>query len=806
MLKNYLTTALRIMMRQQGFTAINILGLTIGIACSLLLILYISNELSYDRFHTAADQIHRIGLKGKLQGNAFVSAETGAPLARVLQKEAPAISSTLRIANWPTFPVRYKERRFTEPYLLIADSNFFSFFNFELVEGDVKQVLKGRDKLVISESTAKRYFDYKGAGDESPIGKSLQLAQGYSAKVTGIAKDAPANSHFHFTVILSMASWVEVEQGAWLNRLVLTYVKLNEGHTISEVETQFNPIIENYIDQELRKTNQTSLDGFKKQGNTIEFFSQPLTSIHLHSKLSDEIEINGNSQYIYMFGAVALFITALACINFMNLSTARSASRAKEVGIRKTVGAIQKRLIFQFLFESYLYLIIAVFFAIGLVWLSLLPFNIITEKHLSILSFLHPVFLLGIFVFILIVGAVAGSYPAFYLSFFHPTEVLKGQIRSGRKTYSVRNALVVFQFFISIMLIIASLVVYQQLRYIQKLDVGFNSSNILNLLHTANLKDKSDEFRKALLRNPEIISASYANRLPPNIDWEAVFRVDAKGKNHLLAVYEMDEDHLKTMGYEMESGRYFNNESPTDPVIILNQTAAKKLGIISRDSVYLSSTYDADTSYRRKVIGIMHDFNFKSLKDSIQPLAIVPGRKPNWEMAIRIKGDDTERTIELIKSLWKQHVPDAPFEYTFIDQNFKVKYEGEKRISEVFIIFTLLAILIACLGLFGLATYATDQRSKEIGIRKALGARPYGIVLLLTKDFTRLIAIAFVLATPAAWFALEYWLNLYPYRIHVSVSVVIASGVIALIIGVLTILFKAWKVASDNPIKALRNE
>ncbi|HEY5823107.1 MAG TPA: ABC transporter permease [Cyclobacteriaceae bacterium] len=807
MLKNYLTTALRIMLRQQGFTIINILGLTIGIACSLLLIIYINHELSFDRFHKDSDRIYRIGFEGKLQGDRFLSGETGAPLAAVFQKDLPAIQSTLRLANWPTFPVRYKDKAFTEPYLLIADSNFFSFFDFELIEGSPAAVLKGKDKLVISESTAKRLFDYKGPGDQTPIGKSIMLAQGYSAKVTGIAKDTPANSHFHYSIILSMASWAEVEQGGWLNRLVLTYFKLKPGHSVSEVESQYEVLINKYVDEELQKNNHVTLNEFKKQGNSLNFFTQSISSIHLNSWLDDEIEINGNLQYIYLFGAVALFITALACINFMNLSTARSASRAKEVGVRKAVGAVQRRLIFQFLFESYLYVIIAVLLAILLVWITLLPFNILSGKHLTMDVFLEPQFMLSIFVFMLIVGAAAGSYPAFYLSFFNPMDVLKGQLRSGRNTYSLRNTLVVFQFFISIVLIIATMVVYQQLRYIQQLNVGFNSGNIINLLHTANLKQKAVDFKKELLSNKEIISASYANRLPPNVDWQSVFRVEGKKTNHLLGVYEMDEDHLKTMGYVMESGRFFSpGTTPNKNEIILNQTAIKKMGIKNRDSVKLSSNYDADTSFRRTVIGVIRDFNFKSLKDSIQPLAVVPSRVPNLEMAIRITHGNTSEKLEQIKTLWQKYAPDAPFEYTFIDQNFKTKYEDEKKVGEVFIIFTLLAILIACLGLFGLATYATEQRTKEIGIRKAIGAQPITIVLLLTKDLTRLIAIAFVIAAPVAWFTLNYWLNYYPYRIQISPWIILSSGLLACSIGLFTIVFKAWSAASANPVKALRNE
>lgn len=808
MIKSYLTLALRIMIGQRGFVFINLSGLTIGIACSLLLFLYIQDELSFDRFHPDADRTFRIGFESKLQGHESISAETGSPLAAALQK-SKAVESVIRIANWPTFPIRYQGRAFTEPYLLLADSNFFFFFRFELVAGDPEKVLNQPDQLVLSESAARKYFDYKGPGDTSPIGKTMVLAQGYNAKVVGIAKDAPLNSHFHYTVILSIKSWTELSESRWINGVVHTYFKLADGATTDDVQRHLESLIETDINEELKETYQTTLHQFEQQGNYLAFFTQPLVDIHLKSRLADEIEQNGNIQYIYLFGTIAVFITILACINFMNLSTARSANRAKEVGVRKAVGALQSRLISQFLFESMLFTLAAVAIALGIIRMVLLPFNLLTEKQIQFSILFQPTFLTGIVLFITLVGLLAGSYPAFFLARYSPVEVLKGRARIGRKKYGIRNTLVIFQFFISITLMAATLVVYQQLRFIQNQSTGFDKSNIVNLLHTANLLDKAPAFKQEMASLPGVVSCSFANRLPPNIDWQSVFRIAETEKDHLLSVYEMDGDHLKTMGYVMAAGRYF---SPTDPndkeTIILNQTAARQLGVPLPlgDSVFISSTYDSKPGARRRLIGVMKDFNFKSLKEPIQPLAIVLSREPNWEMAIRIQPDNREETIKRIQTVWKKYAPNAPFELTFVEDNFNATYQREARVGSVFLIFTILAIFIACLGVFGLAIYMAEQRTKEIGIRKVLGATSWDVVQLLTIDFAKLILIAFLIAAPLSWWILDWWLDQFAYHINIPVYALIMSAFLALVLALASASHRAIKAALSNPVDSLRTE
>jgi putative ABC transport system permease protein len=806
MVKNYLKIALRFMLRQKGFSFINISGLTIGITCTLLIVLYIRDELSYDKFHPDAGRIYRVGYQGILEGKGFNSAQTGIKVSEAIQEDMPEVETVLRMACWKTFPVTTEDRAFTEPTLLLADSNFFRFFNFKLIVGHPDSVLNGERKIVLTESAARRYFDYAERGDRTPLGKKLNLAQGYIAEVVGIAEDPPLNSHFHFSVLLSLDSYLSREPGDYMTGHVYTYFKLKPDEELEDPSRRFHKIIEYRIGAELEKNHNTTLADFKAAGNQISFFTTPLADIHLRSQLPDELEPNSEVQYLYTFGCIALFITILACINFMNLSTARSASRAKEVGIRKAVGAPYNRLMTQFLLESYVYIAIAVTISLLLIVVLLPVFNFFTEKQLTFATLGNPVFIALAFACFIISGLLAGSYPAFYLSHFSPIEVLKGKLREQLRSYGIRNGLVIFQFFISSVLIISTLVVYLQIRYIQQANVGFDKGNVVNLLHTRNLGDKGVAFKEALLANHELSSASYANRLPPNVDWESVFTVVDSDKEFLLGVYEMDFDHQETMRYEMVQGRFFSEQLPSDTnTVILNEAAARKLGITIFKGKKLTTTYD-QPKREREIIGIMKDFNYQSLKEPIQPLAIILGPQPNWEIAIRLTPGNTDDKISLIKSVWNKFAGNAPFEYTLLDENFESKHRTEKRIGFIFLLFTSLAIFIACLGLFGLATFTAEQRTKEIGIRKVIGASVREIVLMINQDFMRLVGIANLLAWPAAWWIMNNWLENFAFRIPFPWWALLVAGLITLVIAFLSVSFQALRAARGNPVRSLRNE
>jgi putative ABC transport system permease protein len=806
MLRNYFTIALRFMIRQKGFSFINISGLTLGIASSLLILLYVNDELSFDKFHEYPDRIYRVVELGKMQGKEVKSIYTGYPMASTLVRECPAVESSIRLANWPTFPVRYMDRPFTEPNLLLADSNFFRFFNFKVIEGDPDQILKGPRKLVITESAARKYFDYKGPGDKTPLGKEMVLAQGYTANVSGIAEDPPLQSHFHFTVVLSMDSWSEAKAGGWITSGVITYLRTKTDNDISALKKSLEEITTRYVNPEINELRAQNAGPFNA-GNRVSYQVQPLLDIHLKSGFYDEIEQNGEIAYIYIFISIAAFITMLACINFMNLSTARSASRAKEVGVRKSVGAPNSRIVVQFLLESYFYIFVAVVIALFIIMVIIGPFNVLADKQLNTESFFTPVFLIGISSFVVIVGILAGSYPAFYLSYFSPIEVLKGRVRNRLRSYGIRNVLVVFQFFISAGLIIATLTVYEQLRFTQQLELGFDKSNIVNLIHTANLGSHGVEFKKELLQQPEIVSASYSNRLPPNVNWQYVFRPLKTQKNYVINVYEVDHDHLKTMRYSMVKGRFFSRDFPGDSMaVILNETAAKYMALENIHNEKIFTEFGDPDGTTREVIGIIHDFNFQSLKDSIQPVALVLGTEPNWEMAIRLKKGAEENALNKIQGLWMKHAPDAPYDYTFIDKNFEAKLATERKIGLLFLLFTLLAIFIACLGLFGLATFTAELRTKEIGIRKVMGASVHNIVAMLNKDFLKLVLIANLIAWPVTGWLMQQWLEQFAYHTHLPWWAFLLSGLTTVVIAFLSVSSRALRAARGNPVNSLRDE
>lgn len=802
MLRNYLVIALRFFARQRSYSIINLFGLTLGVACSLLIFLYVQDELLFDKFHRDADAIYRLGQKAEFQGKINKTTLTGFPVGKVAAT-VDGVDQVARLAAWKTFPVKFEDNIFTEDYLLLADSNFFEFFSFELIHGDPKEVLKGQRKLVLSESAAKKYFGYKGVSDSTPIGKTLVLAQGYTATVSGIAADPPTSSHFHYSIVLSLASWEAPEPGTWFSNNVLTYVKFDEDAAdtkeklISRLQAELNVEL-----TELRKTN---LEEYKNQGNDIGYFLQPLTAIHLTSHLQGEIEINGNLEYVILFSSVAVFIILLACINFMNLTTAQSAGRAKEVAVRKAVGAQNNRLIVQFLLESYIYVVIAVITAVVIVVVAMKPFNYFTDKNIDVSALTTAPFLLGILLFVLITGLVAGSYPAFYLTHFSPVDVMKGVLRERVRSYGIRNVLVVFQFFISAGLIIATLVVYLQLQHLRKMNVGFDKENVINLLHTRNLGDNASNFKKDILKEKGIIAASYCNRVPPNIEWQAIFRPRHSNKDFSVAVYEMDHDHLKTMGYQMVAGEFFSEKVNDSSCVILNETAATKLGLRDSIGTTIFTNYDTPSGRNRKLIGIIKDFNFQSLKTPIQSLAVIPGYQPNWEMAIRVEGN-IEKHISIIKGIYKKYAPDAPFEYSLVQTNFEAQNQAEQKIGVLFLLFTFLAISIACLGLFGLASFTAQQQRKSIGIRKVLGATVGSIVLLLNKEFLRLVLIANVIAWPVAGWLMTLWLDQFAYHIDISWWIYMAAALTTVIIALFSISAKAYSAAEGNPVNSLRNE
>lgn len=801
MIRNYLKTAVRIMMRQKGYSFINIAGLSLGIAASLLIILYVVDELSYDRFHPRATSIYRIGFKGRLQGNDFNMASSPAPVAEAIANEIPEVENVVRFGLWRTTPMSFQEKNFTEKHVLVADSNFFQFFNFKLLVGDPLTALKGTNKIVVTQSAARRYF-----GDEDPIGQILLRGSEKKATVvSGVVEDAPSNSHILYDMILSGETWDYMKDVQWTSNNLYTYFLAQENSDLEKIKSQLNTLVEKNMGAELEKYIGFSFKEFLAQGNDVGLNLQPILDIHLNSNLSEEITANGNVQYIYIFIAIALFITLIACINFMNLSTARSANRAKEVGIRKSIGAFRSRLVGQFLAESMIYSFISTALAVLLILILINPFNTLSGKTLTLSLFADPTLIISIILFALLTGLIAGSYPAFYLTAFKPTEVLKGKIRSGFKNSKLRNSLVVFQFVISIALILGSLVVYKQLKFMQEKNMGFDKENVVRLLHTWSLDKNGKAFKNELAQHPEFKNASYASHLPPNIMWSNAWRKGGTEQDYLLSQCRVDYDHFITMGYTLVDGRFFSRDFLSDSsAVILNETAMKLMNIEDFEHQTMLS-YNYETPRPMNIIGVVKDFNFETLRNDVKPLVFTLGGEPNGEMAIRLAPGNKTEQLELLQTIWKKYSGNA-FQYSFLDQDFDSLFKGEQRMSQIILVFTILTILIACLGLFGLATYVGEQRAKEISIRKVMGASIPQVMGLLFKDFTLLVLIAFVIASPLGWYLMNEWLRGFAFHIGVDAGAVFFAGFAALLIAVLTISFQSVRAARENPVKALKNE
>lgn len=805
MLKNYLKIVFRTLQKNKVYASINILGLSLGIAASVLIVVFVADELSYDQFHPQSENLYRVDFSGKLNGNEFNMAMTGAPIGPAMAEEIPEVESTLRVGQWESVPIQYEELTFTEGNILVVDKNFFDFFGFELLQGDPATVLDGPNKIVITQDNARKYF-----GDEDPIGKVLLRGSDKTAsEITGVISNPPSNSHLTYDMIISGESWEYMKNENWSSNNLYTYFRTYPEVDLSNVQTSLDGFIEKYFGPEIEQYLGFSMDELRAQGNNVGYGFMPVEEIHLYSELSEEPTTPGNIQYLYIFGAISIFIILIACINFMNLATAKSANRAKEVGVRKSIGAGRTSLVGQFLSESMIYSFISGFVALIFILVALQPFNALSGKNLSWMVFLDPILLLGFFAFLFFVGLVAGSYPAFYLTSFSPSEVLKGKVRKGAKRSGFRNGLVIFQFIVSICLIISSLVVYKQLTYMQEVNLGFDKENVINLLHTRALGNNAEAFKQELLSNTGFVAASFANNLPPKIDWTSVYRAVDTEQDYLFTMNWVDQDHLDAMGYEMVRGRFFSEDFPTDSsALIVNESAFKQIGWTELDGTQkISGYFDADTNEEREVIGVIKDFNYDNLKLKIEPL--IMGIAPDYyqEMAIRLNPGDITDRINLIEELWSKYANGAAFEYSFVDSNFDSLYRSEKNMGNIILVFTVLAISIACLGLFGLAAYTTEQRSKEISIRKAMGATMPHLVTLLSKDFTVLVLIAFVIAGPLAYYVMDqYWLQNFAFRTSIGWVLIFGAGMLSILIAWLTVSYQSFKTAASNPVDYLKSE
>jgi putative ABC transport system permease protein len=804
MLKNYFIISVRNIRKRKFFATINLLGMTAGITACLLIALYIIDEFSYDRFHTNADLIYQVGRDNKFGGRDVRSTSVCPPLANAMLSEIPEVESTFRMHRWGKPVIRYEEKAFTEDKVFFAESNFFDFFSFGLISGNAKTALKEPNSVVLTEKTARKYF-----GDENPLEKLILMGEGedkVSYKITGVAADCPNNSHFSFDVLLSDAgpdSYFKLN--AWLNSGVFTYFLLRKNTSVSDVEKNLENIVEKYVAPEVQRFLGKSPGQFSKAGGAFSYYTTKITDIHLKSTSQEDIEPGGSMMYIYVFGGIGIFIVAIACINFMNMSTAQSAGRAKEVGLRKTLGSLRSQMIGQFLAESMLYSLVAVALAVVLCYFLMPAFNLLSGKELSMIHLLDVKFIGGVGLMLLIVGLLAGSYPAFYLTSFSPVEVLKGKISAGAKSKSIRSTLVVFQFAISIFLIIVTSIVYTQIDFMQQMQMGMDKKNVLVIETGHRLGENGEAFRNALVQQAGISKVSFTVNKFPGVYSPGVMRSGRSGGDHFVGVYMADADFQKVLRFEMKDGRYFSKDFPSDSTaVVINEAAAKEFGFDKTKGQEVMHSPNG-TYVSAHVIGIMKDFNFASYRDKVQPLAIFLWPFSLGNSMVRYEGN-AKTVIDNTSKLWKQYAGSEPFEYSFMDENFDKLFRTEEKMGQVLSVFSGLAIFIACLGLFALAAFTTEQRTKEIGIRKVLGASVGSLSMMLTKEFIVLVFIAFIPAATIGWWASSHWLSGFAYRVNINQFIFIGAGVSATAIAWLTVGYQSIKAARANPVDSLRHE
>ncbi|MDP4217942.1 MAG: ABC transporter permease [Bacteroidota bacterium] len=808
MLRNYFKTALRNLWKNKGFSAINIIGLAVGLATCLLIMLFVMDELGYDRHNKKADRTYRLDGEIKFGGNHFILAVAPAPSGPAMLKDYPEIEQATRFRMRGGVRVRKGSQNVQEDRVVWADSTLFDVFTLPMIAGDPHTALVDPRSLVITEKVANKYFGSASAA----LGHNLTIDDTITYRISGVIREVPAQSHFRFDFFVPMSGNPDSRDQNWLSNNYNTYIVLRPGADPKRLEAKFGGMITKYIGPLLQQAVHQGVDEFFKAGNSVGFSLMPLTSIHLRSNKEGEMDGNGSIEYVYIFSAVAAFILLIACVNFMNLSTARSSNRAREVGIRKVLGSLRPQLVIQFILESTLISLIAMVFALLLAWLFLPLFNQLAGKQMGIGLLSRPWLAPGLVGLVIVVGLLAGSYPAFFLSAFRPIAVLKGKIASGFRTGWLRNSLVVFQFGISIFLMVGTVVIYNQLHYIRTHDLGFDREHVLIVQNCYPLGDNVRAFKDRLLKEPGVVGATMTGYLPTgyNRNDNAFFLSPALDPKTAISmqVWSVDEQYIPTLGMHLLAGRNFSREFPTDSTgIVINEAAAKMLGSPDPLNRNLYELRDVQSKDLRKwhIVGVIRNFNFNSLRQVVTPMGLFL-QEDRGGIALRVRSAHIAQLVSHVEDVWKSMAPGQPFHYSFMDDDFNNHYQTEQRMGSISLSFSLLAICIACLGLFGLATYAAEQRTREIGIRKVLGATVGNLVRLLSTDFLLLVLIAAAIAFPLAWWAMHYWLQGFAYRTGIGWEVFTLAGLLSALIALLTVSFQAIKAALANPVKSLRTE
>jgi len=817
MLKNYLKIALRSLLKQRVYSMINLTGLAVSIAACLLITLYVKHELSYDRFWPDADRVFKLALERKYPNHSTFYGAVPHSYASAMERDFPEVESSL-LMQGPAddMVVNYKVnetevKTFEEDHFIWVDSAFFSFFDLTLIKGDKATALSIPNQIIISEAMAHKLF-----GTDDPVGKILYGGFGEN-KVTGVFQNLPDNSHLRADFIASFSGREMRQEINYISFDSHTYIKIRSGSDVAALEAKFPQMVNTYASGQIERELGQSWADYQKAGNGYRYFLQPLTGIHLDpTNIEFTVTPGGNIKYVYALIFVGVLILVIACINFMNLSTARSAERAREVGVRKVMGSYRDQLIIQFLVEAFLLALMSTALAVGLAALVLHGFNDLIQKQLHLALSVDVV--LGLLSFAVLVGLLAGFYPALLLSSYNPVVVMKGNFTGSRKGAWLRNGLVVFQFVISIVLIVGTLVVGEQMEFIRNKDLGFNTEKVLIVERAWSLEGKFETFADEVRRMPQVKSvAGTSSRVGNREDYFGQM-FQPEGSNEVLTVKSMimDDEFGQDIGFTLKEGRFFSRDTNDSLHVLLNETAVKTIGLTDPVGRKLSNTdlFRGDTARQTTrlftVIGVLKNFHFQSLRDEITPLVIfnreVFARPSLPYLAIRLQAGESQESIAQIESKWKEFVPGKPFRYEFLQDNLNRGYVDDQRSGKLFTVFSSLAIIIACVGLFGLSAYTTSRRTKEIGIRKVLGASVGGVVYLLSKEFARLVGVAFVVAIPISLWMMKEWLSTFAYRIELGPTAFVVAGLTALAIAWLTVSYQSIKSALMNPVRSLRSE
>ncbi|QDK83686.1 FtsX-like permease family protein [Spirosoma sp. KCTC 42546] len=815
MLSNYFKIAFRNLAQSKGYSALTIFGLALGLAVSLLSILYVADELSYDRYNERADRIYRINSDISFSLQAIKAASSPTPMGQTLKKDFPEVEEATRLGKYgshmiTSHVVKSNHIIIREKGVLYADSTVFNVFTLPMLAGNPKKALTEPQSVVITESTAKKYF-----GTTDALNRVLVFDDNDVRKVTGVIEDIPAQSHFQADFLLPLHELNDAKVNKWGNHMFTTYVLLRPGTDPKSVEAKFEHILQIYVDPALRRYFNTSLAESRKAGNDFKYSLFPLTKIHLYSDRDGELSPNNNIEYIYLFLAIALFILLIAVFNFINLTTARSAKRAREVGVRKVAGSSRTELVFQFLSESLLTTFFALLVGISMAYFLLPIVNTLAAKSLSFKQVTKVSSILYLLAGSGVVGILAGLYPALHLSSFKPITALKGKLWVMPERLNLRNYLVGFQFSLSVLLIIGTLLINQQMQYIQTKKLGFNKEQVVVVNTAQSTQQEVTTFKQEVLRSPAIKTGTVSGFLPVtsnrgNDMWYPENETDQK-QSVGMQEWQVDPDYIATLGMQLLQGRNFTAGRVADKqAVIINESAAKRFGYQSPIGKIIHKTGGETLT----IIGVVKDFHYESLRTAIEPVGLVLDAIPLGghiepylaDVSFRLNTADVSSALATIEKTWKQLAPERPFTYSFLSEDFDAMYRAEQRTEQLFMAFAAIAILIACLGLFGLSAFAAEQRQKEIGVRKVLGASIPGIVTLLSKDFLKPVLIAIVIASPIAWWAIHTWLQNFAYKVDISWWVFALAGILSVGIALLTVSFQSIKAALMNPVRSLRSE